>query len=201
MRTQILAAGLAAILVSGCFSSAPAASSLEYTDPQASSGWRLVRDPSSTASRLVLGLVGPAGTLTRGVGVNLKAPKGVRFAAFDGGLAVEDGGVYELRSLDDGAAEPLAMAAGLKEGNVLSAGVFQKDRRRSAKDSGATLLRVALELDPSTRPAAGASLALAVLRAAAIPEDIGQASDQPGALAGKLALTELDVAVGALVAR
>jgi hypothetical protein len=200
MRTQILAAGLAALLA-GCFSSASKASSLAYTDPPATSGWRLVRDSSSTSSRLVLGLVGPAGVLTRGVGVNLRAPKGVRFAAFEGGLAVEDGGVYELRSVDDGAAEPVAIAAGLKDGNVLSAGVFQKDRRRSAKDSGATLLRVALELDPPTTPVAGTSLALTVLRAAAVPEDIGQIGDQPVALARKLALTELDVAVGALEAR
>jgi len=200
MRTQILVAGLAALVVSGCFSSAPTASALAYTDPPATSGWRLVRDPSSTASRLVLGLVGPAGTLTRGVGVNLQAPRGVRFGTFDGGLAVEDGGVYDLRSLDDGPEEPLAIAAGLKKGNVLSAGVFQKDRRRPAKDSGATLLRVALEVDPSTCPAAGSSLTLTVLRAAAIPEDIGLTTDQPVALARKLALTELDVAVGTLVA-
>jgi len=201
MRSFPLSAALAAALLAGCSSGSSRASSLAYTDPPAASGWRLVRDPSSSASRLVLALVGPAGTLTRGVGLNIQAPPGVRFATFDGGLAVEEGGVYDLRSVDDDPAEPLAIAAGLKEGNVLSAGVFQKDRRRSAKDSGATLLRVALEIDPSTGPLSGSAVTLRVLRAAAIPEDIGQAGDPPFVLARKLALTELDVAVGTLEAK
>jgi len=200
MRAPSLA--LAALLLAACpeYQSA-GASRLVYTDPPASAGWRLVRDPASTPDRLVLGLAGPAGTLTRGVGLNVRAAEGLRFGTFESGAPVEDAGVYELRSLADGAAEPLAVAGGVKDGHLLSAGVFQKDRRRSAKDSGATLLRIAVELDPAAPPRRGTRLGLDVERAGAIPADIGAAADPVHLLVKKLVLTDLDVAVGKLEAR
>lgn len=177
------------------------ASALAYTDPPASAGWRLVRDPSSTSTRLVLGLVGPAGTLTRGAGLNLRAPAGLRFATFEGGAPVEDGGVYELLSMEEAPAEPVALAGGVKEGNLLSAGAFQKDRRRSAKDSGATLLRIALELDPAAPPRAGTRFALEVERAAIVPADIGAVTDPAHLLVKKLVLEDVTVTAGKMEAR
>jgi hypothetical protein len=200
MRSLPLA--LAALLLAACPDFRPAgASRLEYADPPASSGWRLVRDPASTPGRLVLGLAGPAGTFTRGVGLNVRAAPGLRFGTFESGAPVEDAGVYELRSAADGAAEPLAVAGGVKDGDLLSAGVFQKDRARPAKDSGATLLRIAIELDPAATPRGDTRLALEVERAGAIPADIGAAGDPAYLLARKLVLTDLEVAVGKLVAR
>lgn len=54
----------------GSQSSSPEAPSLVYTDPSGS-GWRLVRNTSSTSGHLVLDLLGPAGTKARGVGLEL----------------------------------------------------------------------------------------------------------------------------------
>jgi hypothetical protein len=206
---SLLLASAAALAAGGCSdracrgtecTSALPASALEYVDPPAT-GWRLVRDPASSPRRLVLALVGPGGTRTRGVGLNLQGPDGVRFGTFAGGALVEDAGVLELRSVDDDPAEPVALAGGVKPGNLLSVGAYQKDRRRPAKDAGAALLRVALELDPATPPGRDRTLALAVTKAGAIPEEIGQVTDPQFLLARKLALTPLHVTVGQLVAR
>src|SRR6059058_4158927 len=76
-------------LVAACGSSAPqaappppgAAQGLEYQDPPAS-GWRLVKDASSTPERLVLSLVGPTGLKTRGAAFNLQLPATVRAGGF-----------------------------------------------------------------------------------------------------------------------
>lgn len=183
-----------------CAAAAAPAQGLAYLDPPAA-GWRLVRDPASTPRRLVLALVGPAGARTRGVGLNLQGPGGVRFVPFTDGALVESTGVLELRSVDDDPAEPVALAGGVKPGNLLSVGVFQKDRRRGAKDAGVPLLRVALELDPAAPMALDRTLALSVPKAGAIPEEIGQPGDAPHLLQRKLVMTRLDVAVGQLVTR
>jgi hypothetical protein len=205
----LLLAAASAVAATGCAdracsgaecTAARPASALEYVDPPAG-GWRLVRDPASTPRRLVLALVGPAGTRTRGVGLNLQGPAGVRFATFADGALVESTGVLELRSVDDDPAEPVALAGGVKPGNLLSVGAYQKDRRRGAKDAGAPLLRVALELDPAAPVARERTLALSVPKAGAIPEEIGQPGDAPHLLQRKLVMTRLDVAVGQLVTR
>jgi hypothetical protein len=181
----------AIVLAGGCadYSPAPLATGLEYRDP-APRGWRLVRDPSSTPTRLVLAVVGPAQLMTRGVGFNLRAPAAVRFRSFESsGFPVEDTGAYELLNVDPchgeppescrDPQEPVLLAGGVKAGNVLTAGVFQKDRRATAKASGVPLARIALELDPAAGLHPGAMLALEVLKAKYSPEDIGAFSPDP----------------------
>src|SRR5215467_7173201 len=105
MNTRI-AIGLAIlILTSACSgggsgSAAPpppthATPSLGYQDPTGD-GWKLVRDYSSTSTRLVLNLVGPADLKARGVGFNLQTGGGLKFATFDNGAYANDTGVFEL---------------------------------------------------------------------------------------------------------
>lgn len=198
----------AALLLAACDGDshpAPGASALEYEDP-AGSGWRLVRDPGSTPTRLVLALVGPADLFTRGAGFNLHAPESVRFGTFDpSGLPVEDTGVYELLNkepLESDPQEPVLLAGGVKPGNVLTAGVFQKDRRHTAKPSGVPLARIALELAPGASLRPGTELPLEILKAKYSPEDIGAFSPSPTPeLVAKGKGVLFTLAVGRLVAR
>jgi len=206
-RHVLLPAFAAAALLAACADSAPAprASTLHYADP-APGGWRLVRDPSSTPSRLVLALVGPEELKTRGAGFNLKAPPSVRFRAFEStGFPVEDTGVYALLNKEPEEVdpqEPRLLAGGVKAGNVLTVGVFQKDRRHDAQPSGVPLLRIALELDPGALPRPGTPLPLEVLKTKYSPEDIGAFAVSPNAeLVAKGKGVPFSLAVGELVAR
>ncbi len=209
-RTRTLA--LSALLLSlglacggGSTSAAPqqaapaAATGLTYTNPTGS-GWRLLKDGSSTSTRLVLNLVGPVGTLTRGVGFNLQAPAGVKFDTFTNGMPIEDAGVYQLLSSALDPNEPVAFVGGVKPGNLLSAGIYQKGRDQGAKDSGVALCRIALVLDAAARPTAGTPITLTFRKAKAIPEDIGSVSDDAFTLDRKLRMTDLTVAIGTLAA-
>lgn len=176
------------------------AQGLTYTNP-AGSGWRLVKDPSSTATKVVLNLVGPAGLKTRGVGFNLQAPAGVTFAAFSDGLPIRDTGVYQLQTLDaTDPSEPLAITGGVKKGNLLSVGIYQKDRDQPAQDSGAALCQIALQFDAAAGLKAGTSLTLTIPKAKAIPEDIGAITDDLWILDRKMRMTDLSIAVGTLTA-
>lgn len=176
------------------------AQGLVYTDP-AGTGWRLVKDASTTTTKLVLNLVGPAGLKTRGVGFNLQAPAGVKFAAFSGGLPIKDGGVYQLTmagSTDP--SEPLALTGGVKKGNLLSVGIYQKDRDQAAQDSGATLCQIALQFDAAAALSTGAPLALSIPKAKVVPEDIGAVTDDAWTLDKKMRMTDITIAVGTLTA-
>ena len=159
---------------------AATATGLAYTDPTGS-GWRLVKDVHSTPTRLLLNLVGPAGLNSRGAGFNLKAPAAIRFGAFtESGFPIKDLGAYELWNTNpwpgDGSVaagsdplEPRLIAGGVKAGNVLTVGIFQKDRRASAKDSGQPLCQIALEYDSAANLKAGDVIPLAVTRPSTWP--------------------------------
>jgi len=160
--------------------------SLSYTDPT-STGWRLVKDPASTATRLVLDLVGPADTQSRGVGFNLKRGAGLAFSKFDNGGWAHDTGVFELKGTNSNFesyagtdADPvLFVSAPLKSGDVLSTGIFQKDRTNVPKDSTAPLVQVAVTLadfQHTTIAAVNATpdpFGLHVVKARIVPADIG----------------------------
>jgi len=211
MRTRTLPLALGGLLLSlglacGGSHSQPAttaaaapAKGLVYTDP-AGSGWRMVKDASSTPTNLVLNLVGPTGMKTRGVGIHLQAPKTVTFGTFANGLAIQDTGVYDLLSDAEDATEPVAMVAGLKPENVLSSGIYQKSRTKAAKDSGAALCRFSLTFDAAAGLKAGDVLPLKVLKAKVIPEDIGALTDDLRVLDQKMRMTDITVAIGSLTA-
>ncbi|MCE1204052.1 MAG: hypothetical protein LWW79_05540 [Holophagaceae bacterium] len=187
-----------------------AATGLAYTDP-AGTGWRLIKDPASTPTRLLLNLVGPSGLLTRGAGFNLKAPAAVRFGNFtETNFPIKDLGVYELWNTDpypyDGSVavgsdplEPRLLAGGVKSGNVLTVGVFQKDRRATAKDSGHPLCQIALEYDAATALKVGDAIALTITKAKHIPGDIGAFNGNPTLeMVQKSVMQDMTVAVGVL---
>lgn len=176
------------------------ATGLAYTDP-AGTGWRLVKDASSTPTRLVLNLVGPSGTLTRGVGFNLQGPASVKFGAFGNGLPIQDTGVYELLSAVNDPNEPVALMGGVKKGNLLSVGIYQKDLARSAKDSGHPLCQIALEFDSAAELSTGDSLPLSIPKAKVIPEDIGTPSDDAWTLDRKMRMADISISIGTLSAR
>jgi len=196
----------------GSRSAAPAApaTSLAYTDPSGT-GWRLVKDATSTPTRIVLNLVGPSGLMTRGAGFNLVAAAGVHFGTFpsanpvpDLGVTdfpIRDTGVYELKNTTatGDPLEPVLLAGGVKAGNLLTVGIFQKDRRATAKDSGVPLCQIALELDPAVHLSAGSPLSLTVVKAKYIAEDIGAFSVTPTAeMVAKAKPVNFTIAVGQL---
>ncbi len=182
-------------------SPATPAKGLSYQAP-AAAGWRLVKDPASTSTHLLLDLVGPSGLKTRGAGFNLQGSGALRFRAFaETGCPIRDLGVYELKSTDatGDPMEPLLLAAGVKQGNLLTAAVFQKDRRATAKDSGAPLFQIAVELDAAAGAQAGDTLAFAITKAQYMAEDIGAyATYATDEMAAKAHLVPMSISVGAL---
>ena len=159
---------------------------LSYADP-ASTGWRLVKDASSTDTKVVLNLVGPSGTQTRGVGFNLKKGMGLSFGKFASGAYALDTGVFQLKGTNTNfesyagtAADPvLFVSAPLKSGDVLSTGIFQKDRTNVPKDSTAPLVQIAVtlgdfsKLDLATVNASTDPYGVHVVKARIVPADIG----------------------------
>ena len=212
MHNRLLVFCLVLTAVAGCSSGTSTSGQLTYTDPPSlySPAWRLMKDPSSTPTRLVLTLVGP-GVKTRGVGFNLKADPSVHFLNFDGGMPIQDTGVFQLSSIQPDAdvpaalGEPVYLAAGVMTGNVLTTGIFQKDRNVDAKPSNLPLLRIALAVAPGTPPG---PLSLTVVKAKAMPDDIGGPvnggydpnATLPPAVIAKSHLESIEIAVGTLQA-
>ena len=147
----------------------------------------MIKDASSTPTRLVLDLVGPAGLQTRGVGFNLKRGMGLAFSTFTNGGYAHDTGVFQLKGTNTNFeayagtdADPVLFASGpLKSGDVLSTGIFQKDRTNGPKDSSAPLVQVAVTLADFSKVTVDAVNAstdpygLHVVKARIVPADIG----------------------------
>lgn len=228
---------LALALGAACGGTAPAppapptppgpAQGLDYEDPSPS-GWRLVKDASSTPERLVLDLVGPTGVKTRGAAFNLQLPPTVKVGGFaESGyenrpdrqqVPVKSTGIYELlrcsscvttpsqdvvcplagqtcdkamyvcrtpagcfQSTEPGRdpLEPVLATGGVKPGNLLTVGVFQKDRRAYAKESGVALFQIALLFDGTAGLVTGAELPLRITRSRYMADDIGAFSVVP----------------------
>lgn len=182
------------VACSGGSNSAPTTvqvSGMTYTDPVPDTGeWALLKDPqASTKTRLVLNLVGPTGSLYRGVGFNLKADASkVAFSRFKDANGVSLGYMLDkgvLHDLDESSQSVscLASAAGVKA-DILTVGLFQKCMRftinpsntvqpqgsRNINDamdcSTAPVLQVALDLGKDVTPGA---VPLVVTKAAIIP--------------------------------
>ncbi len=156
---------------------APKATGLAYTDPTGT-GWRLVKDSSSTATHLVLNVVGSTTLKSRGLGFNLKSDGNVKWGKFGDGTYVQDPGVLELgeQGLTPGdPGDPVFRNAGILKSGIFTVGVFQKDRRLPAKASDQPLFRVAIDFDAATtgKLDTGTAIALAVTKAKIIPEDVG----------------------------
>jgi len=196
--------------------SAPA-KGLTYTDPT-STDWRLLKDPSSTPTRIVLNLVGPSGLKSRGAGFNLQAPTTIRFGKFvtsdrvTTDLPIKDMGVYSLLNHDprdpfteipiaNDPLEPKLLAGGVKKGNILTVGIFQKDRYQSAKDSGTPLCQIAVEFDPTANLNSNDQLTLTVTKSGYLAEDIGELTVYPTVeKLEKGRLVPMPIAVGSLSA-
>lgn len=168
--------------------SAPAATSLAYTNP-AGTGWRLVKDASSTPTHLVLNLVGPAGTMGRGAAFTLKSDATkITFGKINGEY-IEDAGLLELAYDPTDPNEARLLAGGVK-GDLLMAGAFQKDRGLSAKDLGAPLFRVAIDFKATAGLHAGDSIPLSIIKGRLLPDDLSTRQTP-----------DLTIAVGTLVAQ
>lgn len=184
-----------------------AATSLSYTDP-AGTGWRLVKQEGSTSKRIVLGLVGPTDTKSRGVGFNATIARGARFGTFSEGVYALDTGVFQLKGSNPNfesyagtAADPVLFASRLKGDRMLTTGIFQKDRSYAAKSLAKPVVQIVVELEDVAVPSQGRSIDLAVVKARMIPEDIGGMNftlDMETLAKAKMA--DIDIAVGALTA-
>jgi hypothetical protein len=95
--------------------------------------------------------------------------------------------------------EPRLLAGGVKSGNVLTVGIFQKDRRATAKDSGSPLFQIALEFTATAGAKVGDILPLTITKSKFMAEDIGAFSPTPTLeMEQKANLVSMTIAVGVL---
>ena len=194
------------------------ATGLSYTDPTGT-GWRLMKDPTSTPARLLLNLVGPSGLMTRGVAFNLQAPPSVKFGTFHVDIPntdkfsehpIKDLGVYYLINSTPQLGwwpytqgvrhplEPIMLGGGLKPGHVLTVGIFQKDRQVPAQESGRALCQIALEFDATAGLHVGDTLPLSIPKAKYMAEDIGAGLEVTLEVIAKAKLVNAQIALGSL---
>lgn len=188
---------------------------LNYTDPVNTTDWRLVKDASSTSTRIVLNLVGPANVTVRGVGFNLSKGQCINFGTFPTGAYAIDTQVFELKGANPNfesfagtAADPvLFVSAPLKSGDILSTGIFQKDRTYLPKAVTSPLVQVAIDLTKvnGVVPAScsvGTTVGLSVVKAKIIPADIAGMDFQLTAeVINKAKMADISIAVGNLVTK
>jgi hypothetical protein len=174
-----------------CLTCETATAPLAYEDPS-SEGWRLVKDPSSTADRLVLALVGPKDLPSRGVSLTLLVDGALAaFDTFTDGSPLVTTGVYTTTPADrPGEERGLQLVVGAITGNKLSVGIFQKDLAVPAQESGRPLLRIALI--PAPRAARGTPVALLLRKASYVPADLVASHYRP---------VPMDVALGRLATK
>lgn len=191
-QRRALLAPLALVMLLGCGGGftpdTPVASPLDYTDP-AGSGWRLVKDPSSTPERLVLALVGPAGLQARGVALTLLLDEThAAFTPFPDGAWAQSTGVFPTHAPGKpDEAKGLQLRPAIRMGNKLTVGFFQKDLAEPPKDCGRPLLRIALAGRQGSAP--GIAVPLLVRKATLISADLG--SGKPAPIAFPVALGRL----------
>jgi len=233
MRTRFLFRPLAALSLLGILTAcaggytpppapaAPAATApatgLAYTNPS-TTGWALVQDASSTATHLVLNLVGPSGQQARGVGFNLASDGSVAFHRYADGNYVQDLGVFQLKLTTPNLYsttypnfyEPVLMVGGVKNGGkLLTVGLYQKDRSQPAQsftpDKPVCQIGVDFSSAQASAVAAGSTIPLQLVRARIIPGDIGtQPADYTGDwtdVLNKFRMEDIQIAVGVLRAQ
>jgi hypothetical protein len=161
----------------GGSTSTPTATSLSYTDPS-SGGYRLVRDASSTATHLVLDLVGPDSTSLSGIGFHLTVdPAKATWGTVGSGWVSTS--VFT---------NPVVKAQ--VQGGALQAGVYQLGSTSPVTaTSSAALGTVALDLNSAAKPPAGSAVALTAGKALIL--------EPPGSSGATTAIT---ITVGSLVA-
>ncbi|HJV23964.1 MAG TPA: hypothetical protein VJ570_14780 [Holophagaceae bacterium] len=189
LRSRSLIGAALALLLSACGGGSSAASranagpavatGLKYTNP-AATGWRLEQDPISTPTHLVLRLVGPSGTLTRGAAFNLQSDAAKMAWGKLNGLYVEDLGIFELAADPTDPNEPRLLVGGLKDG-LLSVADLQKHAVYTAKEAGQPLFRVAIDFKASANLHAGDPIPLAVTKAKSLRDDFLSETITPAA--------------------
>ncbi len=154
---------------------------LAYTDP-ASGDFRLVRDASSTSTKLILRLVGPAASMGRGVAFTFTVDPAladlVKVTDADAEY-VQNGDAFVL-------GDAPCFLKGIKQNGTLHVTVSQKGQG-SARPLDATLLRVAVQFKAAAGLNAGAAIPITVTEGQYLP-----------ALEGPVAMT---VATGSLKAQ
>jgi hypothetical protein len=162
--------------------SAPTSAGLVYQDPKGS-GWRLLKNASSTDSHLILDMVGPTGTKGRGIGFNLLSDGTIAFAKLSAAGYVRDTGVFKLQStFTNYPVEPMLLAGGVKKnGTLLTVGIFQKDRYWPAQAVDQPVCQIAIDFDATKTTALppGTVIPLAITKAKAIPDYIGDMPTDP----------------------
>jgi len=144
------------------------ATKLEYTDPTGT-GYRFVKNATSTATKLVLDLKGPASGTGRGVSfsVTSDATK-VSFVKVES----SDREYAQNEAFDLGTGD-YKLFKGVVDGNSLKVSVAQKGATASDKPLGGTLVRIALEMKTSANMSQNTTITFTASDARELPSSGG----------------------------